>query len=62
MSGYLEFNKATGEFLEGSYFLQKPFSRESLVTKVDETLRLDRTAGSRKPSAILAPKKGQIVA
>jgi signal transduction histidine kinase/ActR/RegA family two-component response regulator len=47
MSGYLEFNKTDDEFLEGSYFLQKPFSRDSLVFKVDEALKQKRVAGSR---------------
>jgi signal transduction histidine kinase/CheY-like chemotaxis protein len=46
MSGYLEFNKGDDEFLEGSYFLQKPFSRDSLVSKVDESLKSKRVAGS----------------
>jgi signal transduction histidine kinase/CheY-like chemotaxis protein len=46
MSGYLEFNKADDEFLEGSYFLQKPFSRDSLVSKVDEALRQKRAASN----------------
>jgi two-component system, cell cycle sensor histidine kinase and response regulator CckA len=38
MSGYLEFNKSNGEFPGPSYFLQKPFSRDSLIGKVDEVL------------------------
>jgi two-component system cell cycle sensor histidine kinase/response regulator CckA len=46
MSGYLEFHKADDEFLEGSYFLQKPFSRDSLVAKVDEALQQKRVARS----------------
>ena len=46
MSGYLEFNKGNEDFLEGSYFLQKPFSRDSLVGKVDEALRHKRIAGN----------------
>jgi signal transduction histidine kinase/CheY-like chemotaxis protein len=46
MSGYLEFHKADDEFLEGSHFLQKPFSRDSLVAKVDEALKQNRVAGS----------------
>jgi signal transduction histidine kinase/ActR/RegA family two-component response regulator len=45
MSGYLEFNKGGDEFVEGSYFLQKPFSRDTLVSKVDEALRQKRAAG-----------------
>ena len=48
MSGYLEFNKADDEFLEGSYFLQKPFSRDSLVHKVDEALKRKRVASPAK--------------
>jgi len=47
MSGYLEFNKGDDEFLEGSYFLQKPFSRDTLVSKVDEALRHKRVAGGQ---------------
>jgi two-component system cell cycle sensor histidine kinase/response regulator CckA len=39
MSGYLEYNKGNGEFLEGGYFLQKPFTRETLVSKVLEAVR-----------------------
>lgn len=45
MSGYLEFNKGNDDFLEGSHFLQKPFSRDSLVRKVDEALKQKRVAG-----------------
>jgi signal transduction histidine kinase/CheY-like chemotaxis protein len=39
MSGYLDYNRGCGEFLNGSYFLQKPFSREMLVSKVEEALK-----------------------
>jgi len=46
MSGYLEFHKTDDEFLEGSYFLQKPFSRNTLVSKVDEALKQKRMARS----------------
>ena len=38
MSGYLEYNKVNGEFLEEGFFLQKPFSRSALVSKVAEAL------------------------
>jgi signal transduction histidine kinase len=38
MSGYIEYNSGNGEFLEDSFFLQKPFTRETLVRKVNETL------------------------
>ena len=38
MSGYLEYNRGNEEFLEEGYFLQKPFSRDTLVGKVSEAL------------------------
>src|SRR5437899_9048983 len=38
MSGYLEYNSGNGQFLEEGFFLQKPFSRNTLVCKVDEAL------------------------
>jgi signal transduction histidine kinase/ActR/RegA family two-component response regulator len=42
VSGYLEFNKGNSEFVEDGSFLQKPFSRDELVKKVDEVLGLAR--------------------
>jgi signal transduction histidine kinase len=39
MSGYLDYNRGCGEFLDEGFFLQKPFSREMLVSKVDEALK-----------------------
>lgn len=42
MSGYLEYNKADGEFLEEGFFLQKPFSRDALISKVGEALTYER--------------------
>jgi DNA-binding NtrC family response regulator len=39
MSGYLEYNRGNEDFLEGGFFLQKPFSRDTLVRKVGEALR-----------------------
>ena len=39
MSGYLEYNRGTEDFLEDSLFLQKPFSRDTLVRKVREALK-----------------------
>jgi two-component system, cell cycle sensor histidine kinase and response regulator CckA len=38
MSGYLEFNQGNEKFVEEGYFLQKPFSRDTLVEKVAEAL------------------------
>jgi signal transduction histidine kinase/CheY-like chemotaxis protein len=39
MSGYLEYNRGNDDFLEDGFFLQKPFSRDTLVLKVGEALR-----------------------
>jgi len=41
MSGYLEYNRGNDDFLEEGFFLQKPFSRDTLVLKVSEALRND---------------------
>jgi len=38
MSGYLEYNSGNGQYLEEGFFLQKPFSRNTLVSKVHEAL------------------------
>jgi DNA-binding NtrC family response regulator len=38
MSGYLEYNRGSAEFLDDGFFLQKPFTRETLVRKVSEAL------------------------
>jgi signal transduction histidine kinase len=39
MSGYLEYNRGNEDFMEDGFFLQKPFSRDTLVLKVGEALR-----------------------
>src|SRR5712664_460104 len=39
MSGYLEYNRGKDDFLDEGFFLQKPFSRDTLVHKVGEALR-----------------------
>lgn len=39
MSGYLEYDKKAGQFLEEGSFLQKPYTRDALISKVDEILR-----------------------
>lgn len=39
MSGYLEYNRGNEDFLEEGFFLQKPFSREMLVSRVGEALK-----------------------
>jgi len=44
MTGYLGQNGDGEEYLKDAFFLQKPFSRESLVGQVGEALRNDRQA------------------
>jgi hypothetical protein len=39
MSGYLEYNTGSGEFLDEGFFLQKPFARDALVNKIMEAIR-----------------------
>ncbi|MGB7230930.1 MAG: response regulator, partial [Candidatus Acidiferrum sp.] len=39
MSGYLEYNRGNEDFLDEGFFLQKPFSREMLVSRVSEALK-----------------------
>jgi signal transduction histidine kinase len=46
MSGYLEYDKGSGDFLEEGFFLQKPFSRDTLVCKVGEALRYERAVAN----------------
>jgi signal transduction histidine kinase/FixJ family two-component response regulator len=50
VSGYLEYNKGDSEFLEEGFFLQKPFSRDALVAKVDEVLGRQETRASASRS------------
>ena len=42
MSGYLDFNTGGSDFLEDMFFLQKPFSRNSLVAKINEALESEQ--------------------
>jgi two-component system, cell cycle sensor histidine kinase and response regulator CckA len=46
MSGYLEYNGGSGEFLEDGFFLQKPFTRDTLSSKVMEALESERASAS----------------
>lgn len=50
MSGYLDYDQGDGGFVEDGFFLQKPFSREAVVSKVAEALR----SNSRTPAPELA--------
>ena len=48
MSGYLDYNRGNEDFLEEGYFLQKPFSRDTLINKVAEALKNNASAKSMK--------------
>jgi len=47
MTGYLAQNGESDDYLLDAFFLQKPFSRESLVNQVAEALKKDRQATPR---------------
>lgn len=44
MTGYLEQNGGTDDYLHDAFFIQKPFSRDSVVRNVTEALKKDRPA------------------
>jgi FixJ family two-component response regulator len=44
MTGYLDQNGGSPKVFKNAFFLQKPFSRESLVGRVGEALKNDRSA------------------
>jgi signal transduction histidine kinase/ActR/RegA family two-component response regulator len=48
MSGYLEYNRGNDDFLREGFFLQKPFSRDTLVGMVGAALKNESTAPSIK--------------
>jgi CheY-like chemotaxis protein len=48
MSGYVEYNPSNEDFLEEGFFLQKPFSRDTLVHKVGEALTNNRVVPPSK--------------
>jgi len=39
VSGYLDYQQSANEFVEGALFIQKPFTRTTLVTRMAETLK-----------------------
>jgi signal transduction histidine kinase/CheY-like chemotaxis protein len=47
MSGYMEHNDEGHELVEGSVFLEKPFTRESLLSKVNEAFRTANLANPK---------------
>lgn len=54
MSGYLDYAEGNGELVDGGSFLQKPYSRESLVTKVAEVVARER---SQEPVRAAVPQE-----
>ncbi len=58
MSGYLEYNRGNEDFLEDGFFLQKPFSRDALVHKVQRRLLGGRFLPSKALLARCAGAQG----
>jgi len=52
ISGYLEPNETDGDFLKEAFFLNKPFSRETLVNQIGEALRKPKLAEVPRASII----------
>jgi CheY-like chemotaxis protein len=48
MSGYLEHNEESRELVEDGVFLEKPFTRESLLGKVNEVFRSSSLANLKR--------------
>jgi two-component system cell cycle sensor histidine kinase/response regulator CckA len=47
MTGYLDENGGSAKFLQDAFFLQKPFSRESVVGQVGEALKNESDSNKR---------------
>ena len=47
MTGYLEQKDGSDEFLQDAFFLQKPFTRESIVSGVADAMKGERRAQPR---------------
>jgi CheY-like chemotaxis protein len=41
VSGYLDYQQSGSEFVEGAFFMQKPFTRSTLIARVAELLKED---------------------
>jgi two-component system cell cycle sensor histidine kinase/response regulator CckA len=53
MSGYLENNGDSREFIEADRFLEKPFTRESLLNKVNEAFRSPELPGAKSSAELI---------
>jgi len=60
MSGYLEHNDESDELVEDSVFLEKPFTRESLLNKVNEAIRSASVANPRRYVVSGKPRRGWV--
>ena len=60
MSGYLEHNDESDELVEESGFLEKPFTRESLLSKVNEAFRSARSANLKRYVVSGEPRRGRV--
>jgi signal transduction histidine kinase/ActR/RegA family two-component response regulator len=57
MSGYLDYDRTNGDFLEDGFFLQKPFTRDTLVSKIDEALKkrpTDQSPAASFPEVVVS--------
>ena len=60
MSGYLEHNDESDELVEDSVFLEKPFTRESLLNKVNEAFRSASVANPKRYVVSGKPRRGWV--
>jgi two-component system cell cycle sensor histidine kinase/response regulator CckA len=60
MSGYLEHNDESDRLIEESVFLEKPFTRESLLSKVNEAFRSASVANPKGYVVSVKPRRGKV--
>jgi CheY-like chemotaxis protein len=51
MTGYLEQNDDNRGLVQDEFFVQKPFSRDVLIAKLDQVLRAERAPGTKIQTA-----------
>jgi signal transduction histidine kinase/CheY-like chemotaxis protein len=60
MSGYMEHNDEGHELVEGRVFLEKPFTREILLSKVDEAFRSTAFANPERHAVTGKPRREMV--